>query len=150
MITEHRGPNDSRWPFRAPASVIRLVIGAIAFGFLLHGSMGLVGVSARNEIRAAVAEVNDGQRDLLINGVKVPDPQPYLEAFRQMRWFMLAHHSRPVPPEIEVSFGSGSDAVRVIVQRDSDRTGEYWIFFPKYRSTQNNEIGRLYTSVFDH
>jgi len=33
--------------------------------------------------------------------------------------------------------------------RDSGYAQECWVFYPKYRITSNNEIGRVTTPVFD-
>jgi len=112
----------------------------LALFFVVHGH-------ARKELWAAAAETRAGKRELLIDGVKVHDPEPYLRAFEKMKW-RAGRHSRTVPPIINVSFAGKHDIVRMRLERDSGRKHEYWVFFPKYKTTKEKEIGRVYTRLF--
>jgi hypothetical protein len=60
----------------------------------------------------------------------------------------LAHHSHPTK-RIRVELNSEKGHMTLELARDSDYPQEYWVFYPKYRVTANNEIGRITTSVFD-
>jgi len=125
-----------------------ILLGTIAFGSCIFALILIVQSAARKEVRAAVADTREGTRELMIDGVKIKDPEPYLRAFDKMKWFMVGHHSHPIPPTIEVSFVRKDDTVRLQLERDSDRKNEYWVYFPKYRTHQDNEVGRIYTGLF--
>ena len=133
---------------RNKVHVVRVVSATLALVLCTMSPLLIVDSAARKEVCAAVAEIRAGKRVLLIDGAKVEDAEPYLRAFDHMRWFMVGHHSRPVPPSIDVSFAGKDDTVRVRLQRDSDREYEYWVFFPKYQTTKENYIARIDTGVF--
>ena len=50
---------------------------------------------------------------------------------------------------IRVDIESGKGNLTLELGRDSGYAQEYWVFYPKYRVTLNNEIGRVTTAVFD-
>jgi len=127
---------------------LRLVmLQGFAFALCLYGIMSLVGFAARSELKSAIAEAREGKRELWIDGSKAPQPAPYLDALDDMIWVMVAHHSRPIPPTIELSLVKKDSSLTVHLQPDSDRSNELWVFFPKYKTTKDNDIGRIYTSL---
>jgi hypothetical protein len=60
----------------------------------------------------------------------------------------LGHHSHP-EKTIHVTIVSQGRTLRLSLGRDSDRSNEYWVFYPQYKHTARNELGRITTSVFD-
>jgi hypothetical protein len=50
---------------------------------------------------------------------------------------------------IRVDIESEKGNLTLELGRDSGYAQEYWVFYPKYHVTSNNEIGRVTTPVFD-
>jgi hypothetical protein len=82
-----------------------------------------------------------------IAGLPVQDPHRVLEVLRTLRWAM-AHHSSPSHP-IFVRVTAPEHELLLNVSRDSSNPHEYWVFLPRYRVTARNEVGRIFTDVFD-
>ena len=62
---------------------------------------------------------------------------------------VMGHHSSPTKP-INVDIQTPNGALSLVLRRDSSYAQEYWVFYPKYRITSNNEIGRVTTPLFDN
>lgn len=60
----------------------------------------------------------------------------------------LGHHSHP-EKTIHVKIVSNGRTLRLSLGRDSGRSNEYWVFYPQYKHTAKNELGRITTSAFD-
>jgi len=60
----------------------------------------------------------------------------------------MAHHSSPTKM-IHVDIQTNNGALSLVLGRDSGYAQEYWVFYPKYRITSNNEVGRVRTPLFD-
>ena len=60
----------------------------------------------------------------------------------------IPHHSHPTN-RIQVDIQTDKVNLRLELRRDSDNPQEYWVFYPKYTVTSNNEIGRINTAAFD-
>ena len=73
--------------------------------------------------------------DRVVKALKEVAPQP-------------AHHSHPTK-RIRVEIESKDGNLILELGRDSSYGQEYWVFYPKYRATSENEIGRITTPVFD-
>jgi len=102
--------------------------------------------AAISEIADAAACVKEGR--LLVDGKEVDDPSPYIQAFQSIQWFMVGHHSVPRPPVITVQCEAGGRQVVVKLMRDSQYKDEYWVFYPKYSLTAENDVGRIHTDLF--
>jgi hypothetical protein len=50
---------------------------------------------------------------------------------------------------IRVDIETDKGTLTLQLGRDSGYAQEYWVFYPKYRITSNNEIGRVTTPLFD-
>jgi hypothetical protein len=59
-----------------------------------------------------------------------------------------AHHSNPTK-RIDIEISDHAPRLVLSLARDSGDPSEYWVFWPKYRITANNEIGRIKTPLFD-
>jgi hypothetical protein len=73
--------------------------------------------------------------DAIVSVLKTASPRP-------------GHHSNPTKV-IRVDIQSEKGNLTLELGRDSGYAQEYWVFYPKYRVTSNNEIGRVTTPVFD-
>jgi hypothetical protein len=61
---------------------------------------------------------------------------------------VMGHHSHPTKM-IHVDIQTANGGISLVLGRDSGYAQEYWVFYPKYRITSNNEIGRVTTPLFD-
>jgi hypothetical protein len=121
----------------------------MAFFACMMVSMGAAQWSAQiihGDVLSALVSLPADSR-VWIAGRPVTDPDRVLQALRSLRW-ASAHHSHPSHP-ILVRVLTPSHDVILSVSRDSDDPHEYWVFLPRYRVTSMNEIGRIFTTVFD-
>ena len=117
----------------------RVVISCILFNIPFFAVFHAVEYAGRREVAAAVNIVRDGKGYLSIDGIRIKEPEPYLRAF--VKWFPARSHTTPIPPSILMVL----DGVSVRVARDSTYKDEYWVFYPKYRTTAENDIGRIHS-----
>jgi len=82
-----------------------------------------------------------------VTGRPAENPQRVLEVIRGLRW-APAHHSSPSHP-IFVRVAAPGHELLLNLSRDSSDPHEYWVFLPRYRVTALNEIGRVFTDIFD-
>lgn len=82
-----------------------------------------------------------------VNGTPYPDAKQILLTLRSLHW-IPAHHSNPTK-HITIEIFQNSGRLVLWLARDSANPREYWVFYPKYRITASNEIGRVVTSLFD-
>jgi hypothetical protein len=105
----------------------------------------LIAEQARSEFTKFVRDHNSIV--VSIGGRPVAQSTQALAALESMRQ-VVGHHSHPTN-EILVELWSGRDKLPLVLGRDSDFPREYWVFFPRYRSSHSNEIGRITTPAFD-
>ncbi|MFL6531356.1 MAG: hypothetical protein ACJ8KX_12865 [Chthoniobacterales bacterium] len=84
---------------------------------------------------------------IFIVGRPAENPRRVLEVLRSLRW-ASAHHSSPSHP-IFLHISCPTHDLILKLSRDSSDPREYWVFFPRYRVTSMNEIGRIFTDVLD-
>jgi hypothetical protein len=88
-----------------------------------------------------------GNYKVYVNSQPAHDPDKVVSALKASS-SQLAHHSHPTKM-IRVDIYSDTGRLTLDLGRDSGSAQEYWVFYPKYRVTSNNEIGRVTTPVFD-
>lgn len=100
----------------------------------------------RDEILRKLNSLKDDCR-VSINGKPVPNSEEVITALKTLDW-LSAHHSNPTR-NIDIEITDHAPRVLLRLGRDSGDPREYWVFWPKYLITANNEIGRIRTAVFD-
>jgi hypothetical protein len=107
---------------------------------------GIVKAEARHEVLGYLDGLETA--DVSINGVKVDDPGKVLDMLRSMSGFW-AHHSHP---ERRILIDIWSDHGRLVIRlgRDSGRTDEYWVYYPRYYVSNIDEIDRIRTHLLDN
>jgi len=85
--------------------------------------------------------------NVIINGKTVDNPSDVISRLQTLATIQ-AHHSHPTN-RIRIQVLSSDYSLTLELGRDSDIPSEYWIFYPGYRHTQLNEIGRITTNIFD-
>jgi hypothetical protein len=75
------------------------------------------------------------------------DPEQISAILKTLNW-LPTHHSSPTK-RISVEIFDDPRHIVLSLARDSGNPREYWVFYPKYRITASNEIGRIVTPLFD-
>lgn len=109
----------------------------------------LSAIMTRN-VKADVIQFLSDAKDGFVVKVEntiVADPQPVIEQLRQISSY-AAHHTHP-NRVIHIVIEAKGRTLALNLGRDSARENEYWVFYPGYRHTSMNEIGRITTQLFD-
>lgn len=88
-----------------------------------------------------------GNHKVYVNSQPSHDADRVVNALKEVA-SQPAHHSHPTK-RIRVEIESEKGNLILELGRDSSYGHEYWVFYPKYRATSENEIGRITTPVFD-
>jgi hypothetical protein len=123
------------------------MVGFVGFAAIVGGEFAaaeLIEHEARMEIAPLLAsKVNS----VTVNGKPIANADAIFSALRGMHSIM-AHHSHPTACyRIELTTESGP--LELDPCRDSDDPHEYWVFYPGFRETRLNEIGRTVTDALD-
>jgi hypothetical protein len=112
-------------------------------------AIGIAEIIASRSRAEALSFLRDlsGNYKVYVNSQPGHDPDKIVSALKAIAP-ELAHHSHP-KKMIRVDIESGKGNLTLELGRDSGYAQEYWVFYPKYRVTLNNEIGRVTTAVFD-
>jgi hypothetical protein len=86
-----------------------------------------------------------GNYHVAINGKSMGNPDQVLTTLKSLHWIFPHHSTRTIGVEIS----DQSHGLVLWLCRDSGDPREYWVFYPKYRITSHNEVGRIVTPLFD-
>jgi len=89
-----------------------------------------------------------GNSKVYVNSQPARDPNAIVSVLKTTSPRLPGHHSSPTRM-IRVDIESEKGNLTLELGRDSGYAQEYWVFYPKYRVTSNNEIGRVATPIFD-
>jgi hypothetical protein len=89
-----------------------------------------------------------GNSKVYVNSQPARDPNAIVSVLKTTSPWFLGHHSSPTKM-IRVDIESEKGHLTLELGRDSGYAQEYWVFYPKYGVTSNNEIGKVTTPVFD-
>jgi hypothetical protein len=141
-----RGRNKSSFspmPVRLPLMSILFFVGPIMI-------MGVIGEIMATRSRVEILNFFrglSGNHQVYVNSQPVRDPDRIINALQQVA-SQPAHHSHPTK-RIRIEIESEERKLILKLGRDSGYRQEYWVFYPKYHATSDNEIGRITTPVFD-
>lgn len=117
--------------------VSALTAGAAAIMMTTYASHDVV-----NSIRSL-----SGNYVVYVDGRQIRDSDKLISALKEIAPY-AAHHSHPIK-RIRVEIRGDATDLTLELGRDSDRPEEYWVFYPRFGVTSNNEIGRITTSALD-
>lgn len=84
-----------------------------------------------------------------VDGRLLPEPEPFVDLLRHMNSSTYRyHHSHPTQP-MNVVLHTKTKDIDLILARDSDLPNEYWVFDPTYKTTTQNDIGKVTTKLLD-
>ena len=134
-----RVPLPAKAPLKSVLFFVVPIIVAIAIAEI---------VAARSRVEALTYLRNmSGNYRVFVNSQPANNPDAIIAALKTTG-SRMAHHSSPTKM-IHVDIQSDRGDLSLQLSRDSGYGQEYWVFYPKYRITSNNEIGRITTAVFD-
>lgn len=82
-----------------------------------------------------------------INDHDVADAKTLIYELSQVKTF-VAHHSHATRM-IRIDIESSGDTLTLNVGQDSSYSDEFWVYYPAFRHTRANEIGRIRSKVFE-
>ena len=142
-----RTENKSRFapvPIRFPLMSVLFFAGPIII-------VGVIGEIMATRSRVEALDFLDGlsgNYKVYVNSQPLHDPDRVVRALEEVAPHLIGHHSHPTKM-IRVYIQSEKGGVTLELRRDSGYAQEYWVFYPKYKFTSDNEIGRVTTPVFD-
>jgi hypothetical protein len=130
-------------PAKFPVKSIVFFVGPIILAIVTAQAVTSYG---RYEVLRFLRELS-GDYKIDVNAKPSHQPQKIAAALKEVapEWGHHSHPTKMIPVEIQSDKGS----LTLELGRDSGYAQEYWVFYPKYGITSNNEIGRITTSVFD-
>lgn len=101
------------------------------------------------EARDFLADIGDGYQ-ILINDEFAEEKAEVLAMLHYTTWIrpFQAHHTHPTK-RIKIAIEEQGEVFKLEFGRDSQLPKEYWVFYPKYEYTRENEIARVTTSLLD-
>lgn len=101
---------------------------------------------AHDEVIGALDSVPNSCQ-VFVNGQPILNPGAIVSSLRTLNW-LDPHHSNPTQRVVVRLIWDSQDLV-LSLARDSTDPREYWVFYPKYKITASNEIGRIRTNELD-
>ena len=101
---------------------------------------------AQGSVLDSLNSCSPSECTVLINGRETSNRVEILNTLRQLRDLPAHHSSSTKTFTIDIE---GRTHLKLALSRDSGNPREYWIFYPKYWITRQNEIGRVVTPIFD-
>ncbi len=138
-------------PLEKPGPVTKFVmftaggmfIAPIVAGFMISGIMERI---VLREVRLFLNNVSPSA-EVILQGKSADDGAKIIKGLAKAAP-MPAHRSRDTK-KFRIEIIDDEQGLVVDLARDSEHRREYWVFYPGYRYTSVNEIGRIRTSLFD-
>lgn len=112
--------------------------------FILVSDMISVGVVSR--VRRYLDSASP-QASVFVGGKAIEDGERVLSQLKAIRC-MPDHHSHPTS-RFSIAIRDQHGILQLELAQDSQYQHEYWVFYPQFRWTTWNEIGRIHTTVFN-
>lgn len=114
--------------------------------FLLWNGMFSLGDHLSTRLREEVKSfVDQDESTITIGGLHPTEAEPLLRAIDEVTT-IPAHHSHPESC-VDVLVNNGSDSLALALGQDSQDPEEFWVFFPKYFFTSENNIGTVFLTT---
>ena len=127
-----------------PTKSTTFFVGTIALAFAITGA---VTERARAYVQDAIASVA-ADTHIFVNGERPSNAPEVLASLKSMHWEIGhgSHSTTRIGVEVEAPTGNH---IFLVLGRDSSIPMEYWVFYPKWPITSNNELGRIRTEAFN-
>ncbi len=125
-----------------PVKSAGFFIGAVLLTFLAVITMTS---QSRQEVQDFISNSHDLK--VYVNSQPAANSEEIIAAIKTLQP-AAAHHTHPTKRFV-IELHSEKGVVTIECRRDSAYAQEYWVFYPKYGMTSDNEIGRITTSALD-
>ena len=126
------------------------ILGApfLLFGIPILLGIILIGIVQVNERERVLDWLHNAGTDVTvaINGTLAPNPQQIVNELKLIHP-IPTNHSHPTTT-YQVQLQAKASSLTLYVAQDSSDPEEFWVFSPRYRTTSNNEIGKIQISIF--
>jgi hypothetical protein len=139
-----KDPEGVHYTKKYPVRSMTLFISCLIFMIFLSA---LLKEGSRKEIQFYLDHLDLRTVSIRVNGGSVANPGAVIEALH-VQPEITAHHSHPTE-SITVTIDDKLGQLQLRLGRDSERPQEYWVFYPRYRYTEHNEVYRINTALFD-
>jgi len=116
-----------------------------ATGSVLFILSGLIESSGRLKVKNILDSFNENA-EVYINDKRSPKALDIISALSKLD-SLPAHHSHDME-HFQVRIKDRDRELVLELGQDSKRSDEYWVYYPKYKSTKYNEIGKISTNIF--
>ena len=134
---------------RRQQHIVKLWLIAFLLCFLSGFQLPLIGSvlcrKARREVLSALENIDVTTATLTLDSLPPLRNSPLLPDIKATR-FVWAHHTYAINI-VTCEISDSNTRLLLRIGRDSTNTNEYWVFYPKYKFTRKNEIGRFYSET---
>jgi len=100
----------------------------------------------RKEVKSFMAKTSPDSK-LMIDGQQVKGSYRFISELSKVS--PLAAHNSHATKRIRIDIESADDKLTLEVGQDNINSDEFWVFYPSFRHTRANEIGRIRSSLFE-
>ena len=119
------------------------------FGGIIASTLYVCNVIVSNAQREVMPQLQGQIYSVQIDGRNLRNFAPLIADIRKINTsYSRYHHSHPTHC-IEISLRTENGDLLLNLARASGNPQEYWVFYPLYKTTSKNDIGKVSTSVLD-
>jgi hypothetical protein len=102
---------------------------------------------ARAEIRDLLSQVNMKQTIIRLNGIEVTEKEDILINLKQIKSQGSNRNAGRDKTKCEILYDG--HIMNLILEQDSNVRNQLWVYYPKYRLTTRNSVGRFYSDTLN-
>ena len=106
---------------------------------------GVMNMKSRQHVRSILSDIDPKKVEIKIGGIETKYRDDWFNAIKCIRIGTGSHSHSEDEQEFVISDSESTLVLKI--GRDSDRDDEFWVFYPKYYATKNNEIGRFRSDI---
>ncbi len=127
----------------AVLNCVSCFLGAIAIVLIV---CDLIKLTAEDRVKRFLDKAS-AEVTVTIDGEPIQNPYEVITELKKIA--PLPGHRSHTTKAIAFEVVSNGETLRLCLGRDSYDNQQYWVFYPNYRYTSRNEIGRIVTNIFD-
>ena len=121
-----------------------LIITAVTF-VLGFGLTGIFKNAVSIELKRFIKD-NESQIQIKIDNQKCNNPQPIIDELIKIS-SLGYHHSSPTR-KLKIEILANGQSKQIVLGQDSQIKNEFWVFDTDFRTTSDNEIGKIKSNLF--
>lgn len=106
----------------------------------------IMNYKARREIKTFLNQIDIESTTIKIDGKEISYKKPFYNELLNLRIILPERYTATKKVNCEITYGSEKLFLNI-----SQKIGynQYWVYYPKYRTTKHNSIGGFYSDVID-